>query len=58
MESLGYTVSNKGKTNRSRILFSCQYHGEILLHKPHPQKELKHYQTKQLISKLEEEGLL
>ncbi len=31
---------------------------EKLLHKPHPRKELLEYQVKQLIEKLEEEGLL
>ena len=29
-----------------------------MLHKPHPQKELKAYQIKQLIEILEQEGLI
>ena len=33
-------------------------YGSILLHKPHPQKELKAYQIKQLIIVLEQEGLI
>ena len=33
-------------------------HSSILLYKPHPQKELKSYQTKQLIQILEQEGLI
>ena len=56
---LTYHRSNKGKTNGSRIMFSSDTHdSKILLHKPHPQKELKEYQVKQLIEKLEEKGLI
>ncbi len=59
---LGYLTferSNKGKTSGSRIMFSSKkYKTKILLHKPHPQKELKEYQVKQLIEQLEQEGLL
>lgn len=40
---LGYTRSNKGKTSGSRIIFTHPAYGSILLHKPHPQKELKSY---------------
>lgn len=32
--------------------------GQILLHKPHPRKELLEYQIKQLIEQLEQEDLL
>ena len=31
---------------------------KILLHKPHPRKELLEYQVKQLIEHLEQEGLI
>ena len=34
------------------------YKIKILLHKPHPRKELLEYQIKQLIEQLEQEGLL
>ncbi len=34
------------------------YKTKILLHKPHPRKELLEYQIKQLIEQLEQEGLL
>ena len=54
---LGYTRSNKGKTSGSRIFTHPDY-GSILLHKPHPQKELKSYQIKQLIQILEQEALI
>ena len=55
---LGYSRSNKGKTSGSRIIFTSENHGAILLHKPHPRKELKAYQIKQLIEILEQEGLI
>ena len=29
-----------------------------MLHKPHPQKEMKAYQVKQLLETLEQEGLI
>jgi hypothetical protein len=54
-----YYRSNKGKTSGSRVMFSSVEHdSKILLHKPHPRKELLQYQIKQLIELLEQEGLL
>ncbi len=54
-----YHRSNKGKTSGSRVMFSSeQYKTKIILHKPHPRKELLLYQVKQLIEQLEQEGLL
>ena len=56
---LSYRRSNKGKTSGSRIMFvSDEYKTKILLHKPHPRKELLEYQVKQLVDHLEQEGLL
>ena len=55
---LNYIRSNKGKTSGSRVMFVSDEQGSILLHKPHPQKELKIYQIKQLIEILEQEGLI
>ena len=52
------SYSNKGKTSGSRIIFTHPAYGSILLHKPHPQKELKSYQIKQLIQILEQEALI
>lgn len=50
---------NKGKTSGSRVVFtSSKYKTKIILHKPHPRKELLEYQVKQLIEKLESEGLI
>ena len=53
-----YSRSNKGKTSGSRVMFVSAEHPPILLHKPHPRKELLEYQIKQLIDILEQEGLL
>ena len=58
LKYLDYKRSNKGKTSGSRVMFINNEHGSILLHKPHPQKELKTYQVKQLLEILEQEGLL
>ena len=53
-----YKRSNKGKTSGSRVMFVSDIHPPIMLHKPHPRKELLSYQIKQLIDVLEQEGLL
>lgn len=55
---LSYRRSDKGRTSGSRIAFVSDEHAPILLHKPHPRKELLEYQIKQLIDVLEQEGLL
>lgn len=55
---LTYQRFNKGKTSGSRVLFYSESHAPILLHKPHPRKELLEYQVKQLLEILEQEGLL
>ncbi len=59
LEFFNYHRSNKGKTSGSRVVFSSEDHKtKILLHKPHPRKELLEYQVKQLIEQLKQEGLL
>jgi hypothetical protein len=55
---LSFSRSNKGKTSGSRVVFISETHRSILLHKPHPRKELLEYQVKQLCEKLEQEGLI
>lgn len=55
---LSYRRSDKGRTSGSRIAFVSDKHAPILLHKPHPRKELLEYQIKQLIDVLEQEELL
>lgn len=55
---LSYVRSNKGRTSGSRVMFVSGEHAPILLHKPHPRKELLTYQVKQLLEVLEQEGLV
>ncbi|MBQ9008464.1 MAG: type II toxin-antitoxin system HicA family toxin [Clostridia bacterium] len=59
---LGYFTifrSDKGKTSGSRVMFTIdKYNAKILLHKPHPRKELLEYQVRQLVQQLEQEGLI
>ncbi len=55
---LSYERSDKGRTSGSRVIFSNPNRAPILLHNPHPRKELLAYQVKQLIDTLEQEGLL
>ena len=55
---LGYTRSDKGRTSGSRVLFFSDQHRAVLLHKPHPRKELLAYQVRQLLDSLEQEGLI
>ena len=54
-----YHKNDKGRTSGSRVMFeSDEYKKKIILHKPHPRKELLQYQVKQLIQQLEKEGLI
>lgn len=53
--SLGFEEYNKGKSSGSRVIF-IRNEDKILLHRPHPQKELKVYAVRQLKEKLEELG--
>ena len=55
---LGFARDDKGRTSGSRVLFSHPEHPPILLHRPHPRKELLSYQVNQLIDYLKQEGLL
>ena len=54
----GYKRLDKGKTSGSRVIFVSEKHPPIMLHKPHPRKELLSYQIKQLIDMLEQEELI
>lgn len=58
LEHYGYRMSNKGRTSGSRVRFISDGHCDILLHKPHPQKELKRYVVKELKQIFEQEGFL
>ncbi len=54
---LGFTMSNKGKTSGSRVKF-VKHDLVIILHKPHPEKELRVYQVKEVLAILERNGLI
>ncbi len=54
---LGFEMSNKGRTSGSRVMF-VKGDTPIILHKPHPRKELLEYQIKSIIEVLTEEGLI
>lgn len=55
---LDYRRSDKGRTSGSRVMFVSDHHPSILMHKPHPRKELLEYQVKQLLEMLEQEDLI
>ena len=55
---LEYQQYDKGKTSGSRVIFKSENYPPIMLHKPHPNNELKAYQIKQLVQILESEGLI
>ena len=56
LEHYGYDQDNKGKTSGSRVRFTCDGHCDILLHRPHPKKELKGYVIRDLHNIFEQEG--
>ena len=58
LQYFDYERFDKGKTSGSRVMFIHDERKPILLHKPHPRKELLEYQLKQLLDVLEQEGLL
>lgn len=55
---LTYVRSDKGRTSGSRVIFTSDKYKPIMLHKPHPRKELLTYQVTQLLEVLEQEGLI
>ena len=57
LEMLQFIKSDKGKTSGSRVSF-VKDNSLIILHKPHPRKELLVVQVKELIRTLEQEGLI
>lgn len=55
LNSLGYTLDNKGKTSGSRVSFVHSDKPLILLHKPHKRKALLSYQINQILEQLKED---
>ena len=58
LKHFGYKRSNKGRTSGSRVIFTSDKYAPVMLHKPHPRKELLDYQVKLLVEVLEQEGLI
>lgn len=58
LKYLNYIRSDKGKTSGSRVMFISNDHPPIMMHKPHPRKELLEYQIKQIIEILKQEELI
>ena len=59
LNCFGYTLTNKGKTSGSRVMFTHKERASIIIiHKPHGRKELLNYQMKQVIDVLTREGFL
>ena len=54
----GYDQTPGGKTGGSRVAFANDKKDYIRMHKPHPRNILKVYQVNNLISDLNERGLL
>ncbi len=57
LEHYGYVRDNKGKTSGSRIKFTSDIYHDIVIHKPHPQKELKEYMIKDIHNIIEQEEI-
>ena len=57
LEFFGYFMHKSGKTSGSRVCFS-RGKKVFRLHKPHPRKELLHYQVRELIEELKGEDLI
>jgi len=57
LTALGMKRSNKGRTSGSRVEYELG-NTKILLHKPHPRKELPIYSLVDLIDELTGKGLI
>ena len=55
---LGFYENTKGKTSGSRVEFQNEIGMKIVLHKPHPSNIIKPYKINDIISILEERGLI
>ena len=56
--ALGFVASSKGRTSGSRVKFINGDGLEIIMHKPHPQKEIRRVYVSEIVRKLEQEGLI
>jgi len=58
LESVGFSENTGGKTSGSLVKFTHPTIAPVVVHKPHPENQLKHYMVNQIADKLESEGLL
>ena len=58
LRSFGYHMEMAGKTSGSRVIFYNEAGDYVRLHKPHPRNTLKLYQIDDIISNLQERGLI
>ena len=54
----GYSLSNKGKTSGSRVIFTNPTHQDICIHRPHKRNYLLQYQINIIEKILNAEKLL
>lgn len=55
---LGFRQSNKGKTSGSRVIFILEGKTQIIMHKPHGNKNINSIYLREIVEKLLEEGLI
>lgn len=59
LRRLGFDSFNKGATSGSRVAWEHKEKGvSILVHKPHPQKEMRISALKQVLRTLKDEGFI
>jgi hypothetical protein len=59
LRGFGYTAEKRGRSSGSAVMFyNNELNDKIMLHKPHPQKELKKYILNLIIEKLKNNKML
>ena len=56
LKLFGYSLSNKGKTSGSRVVFEDDNGSKIYFHRPHPSNIVKKAYIREMISVLVKEG--
>ena len=59
LRGFGYIEEDRGRSSGSAVMFyNKALNDKIMIHKPHPQKELKRYTVKLIIEKLKNNKML
>jgi len=59
LKGFGYIEEDRGRSSGSAVMFyNKEMNDKIMIHKPHPQKELKRYTVKLIIEKLKNNKML